>query len=85
MEAAKKQSAAMADSAAELQERKAEAPRQEMAESAAPDEPQASLRRVLELQGAGKREEAQRLLDELQARYPQRDIAAELRQLEGSR
>ncbi|MNE81458.1 hypothetical protein D3C80_1781120 [compost metagenome] len=68
-----------------MQERKAEAPRQEMAESVAPDEPRASLRRVLELQGAGKREEAQRLLDELQARYPQRDIAAELRQLEGSR
>ncbi|BAN49500.1 hypothetical protein [Metapseudomonas resinovorans] len=85
MEAAKKQSAPMADSAAELQERQAEPRRQEMAESVAPDEPLASLRRVLELQGAGKREEAQRLLDELQARYPQRDIAAELRQLEGSR
>lgn len=86
-EAEKKKASALADSTAELQERHQEmaAPKAEMATAAAPDELQASLRRVLELQAAGKREEAHRLLDELQARYPQRDIAAELRELERDR
>ncbi|MNO03511.1 hypothetical protein D3C81_2242390 [compost metagenome] len=56
-----------------------------MATTAAPDELRASLRQVLVLQAAGKREEAHRMLDELQARYPQWDIAAELRELERSR
>ncbi|MNG33965.1 hypothetical protein D3C84_1203380 [compost metagenome] len=45
----------------------------------------ADLRSVLELEKAGKREEAHKLLDELQARYPQRDIAAELREMERER
>lgn len=54
-------------------------------ESAAPEvqpEPEASLRLVLQLKAEGKPADAQRLLDELQARFPQRDMAAELRRLE---
>lgn len=90
---AKKKASAMADSSAELQERQAEplsleeeaAPKAERAKSAQPGEPEASLRRVLELNDAGKSEEALKLLDELQARFPQRDIAAELRALERGR
>lgn len=89
---AKKKASAMADSSAGEVARQAEpapleetAPKAELAKSAAPPEPEASLRRVLELEAAGKREEAHRLLDELQARYPQRDIAAELRELERGR
>ncbi|MCY1285904.1 hypothetical protein D9M70_348610 [compost metagenome] len=88
-----KKKSAMADSSAGLQERQAEplrreeetAPKAELAKPAPPAEPQASLRRVLALQEAGKREEAHKLLDELQARFPQRDIAAELRELERDR
>ncbi|MNF48062.1 hypothetical protein D3C84_292840 [compost metagenome] len=89
---AKKKATAMADSSAELQERQAEplrleeaGPKEELAKAAPTREPEASLRRVLELNDAGKREEAHRLLDELQARFPQRDIAAELRELERGR
>lgn len=90
---AEKKASAMADSSAELQERQTEplrleektAPKAELAKSAQPGEPEASLRRVLALQEAGKREEAHKLLDELQARFPQRDIAAELRELERDR
>lgn len=90
---AEKKASAMADSSAELQERQAEplrleeeaAPKAELAKSAQPPEPETSLRRVLALQEAGKREEAHKLLDELQARFPQRDIAAELRVLERGR
>ena len=89
---AEKKASAMADSSAELQERQAEpqrleeaAPKAELAKSAPRPEPEASLRRVLQLKEAGRREEAHKLLDELQARYPQRDIAAELRKLERGR
>ena len=89
---AEKKASAMADSVSE-EARQAEsmhleeaAPKTEMAKAkAAPAELDADLRRVLELEKAGKREEAHKLLDELQARYPQRDIAAELRALEGER
>ncbi|MFC5696301.1 hypothetical protein ACFPU0_12140 [Pseudomonas sp. GCM10022186] len=89
---AEKKASAMADSSAELQERRAEpqrleeaAPKTELAKSAPSPEPEASLHRVLELRQAGRREEAHRLLDELQSRYPQRDLAAELRELERDR
>ncbi|MDH4554794.1 hypothetical protein E8F11_06320 [Pseudomonas sp. BN417] len=90
---AEKKASAMADSSAELQERQTEplrleekaAPKAELAKSAQPGEPEASLRRVLALQEAGKREEAHKLLNELQARFPQRDIAAELRELKRDR
>ncbi|MDA8486448.1 hypothetical protein NNO07_25565 [Pseudomonas resinovorans] len=89
---AEKKASAMADSVSE-EARQAEpmsleaAPKTEMAKAKAaqPAEIDAELRRVLELDKAGKREEAHKLLDELQARYPQRDIAAELRELEGER
>ncbi|MFZ6046503.1 hypothetical protein ACFW0H_10285 [Pseudomonas sp. CR3202] len=89
---AEKKASTMADSSAELQQRQAEpqrleeaAAKEELAKSASTPEPEASLRRVLELRQAGKREEAHRLLDELQSRYPQRDMAAELRELERDR
>ena len=56
------------------------------AEASAPLlEPDASLRRVMALRQAGKREEAAKLLDELRTQYPQRDIAGELRKLERGR
>ncbi|WP_028627844.1 hypothetical protein [Metapseudomonas resinovorans] len=89
---AEKKASAMADSSAEVEARQVEprhlgesAPKEELAKAAPLPEPEASLRRVLELNAAGKREEAHKLLDELQIRYPQRDIAAELRELERDR
>ncbi|WP_271408273.1 hypothetical protein [Pseudomonas sp. Q1-7] len=87
-----KKSSAMADSSAEVEARgtgfshlEEASPKAELARSAPPAEPEASLRRVLALRAEGRRDEAHRLLDELQARYPQRDIAAELRELEADR
>ncbi|AOE86275.1 hypothetical protein [Pseudomonas sp. TCU-HL1] len=87
-----KKASVMADSSAEVEARQTgplrleeAAPKEELATAAPLAEPEASLRRVLELEAAGKREEAHKLLDELQARYPQRDIAAELRELERDR
>ncbi|MDH4568275.1 hypothetical protein E8E95_16440 [Pseudomonas sp. BN414] len=89
---AEKKASVMADSSAEVEARQQApmaleeaAPKAEMARVAPQVEPQASLQRVLALQAEGKREEAHKLLDELQARYPQRDIAAELRELERDR
>ncbi|MDE3735529.1 hypothetical protein PSH28_02835 [Pseudomonas resinovorans] len=89
---AEKKASAMADSSAEVEARQVEprhldesAPKEELAKAAPLPEPEASLRRVLELNAAGKREEAHKLLDELQIRYPQWDIAAELRELERDR
>ncbi|MCO6057493.1 hypothetical protein NG726_12520 [Pseudomonas sp. MOB-449] len=87
-----KKASAMADRNAEAEAQQADpmllekaAPKAELARSAPSAEPEASLHRVLELEAAGKREEALKLLDALQARYPQRDIAAELRELERGR
>ncbi|AYF86093.1 hypothetical protein SA496_16505 [Pseudomonas sp. JS3066] len=87
-----KKASAMADSSAEVEARQQEpmqleeaAPKAEMARAAPPVEPRASLQRVLELNRAGKREEARKLMSELQTRYPERDIAAELRKLERDR
>ncbi|NWL80260.1 hypothetical protein DM872_25740 [Pseudomonas taiwanensis] len=86
---AEKKASVMADSSAEVQQApmplEEAAPKAEMARTAPQGEPQASLQRVLALQAEGKREEAHKLLDELQARYPQWDIAAELRELERDR
>ncbi|UCO96552.1 hypothetical protein LF844_17980 [Metapseudomonas lalkuanensis] len=87
-----KKASAMADSVSD-EARQAESmrleeavPKEEMAKAkAASAGIDTDLRRVLELEKAGKRDEAHKLLDELQARYPQRDIAAELRELEGER
>lgn len=85
---AEKKASATADSSAEVEQRQAEpmlleeaAPKAEMAKAVPPVELQANLLRVLALQAEGKQAEAHKLLDELQARYPQRDIAAELREL----
>lgn len=89
---AEKKASAMADSSGEIEarqqaplQREEAAPKAEMAKAAPPVEPQASLQRVLALLAEGKREEAHKLLDELQARFPQRDIAAELREMERDR
>lgn len=52
-----------------------------MAELVIQSEPREALLRLLELRKANKQEEAQRLLDQLKADYPQLDIEAELEHL----
>ncbi|MDF2075965.1 hypothetical protein P2Q70_15410 [Pseudomonas mendocina] len=52
-----------------------------MAELVIQSEPREALLRLLELRKANKQEEAQRLLEQLQADYPQLDIEAELAHL----
>ncbi|MBT8768343.1 hypothetical protein [Metapseudomonas boanensis] len=83
---AEKKASAMADSVDETARQQAEsASMQEASKTAGASsplaDPTASLRQVLALRQAGKREEAAKLLDDLMARYPQRDIAGELREL----
>lgn len=56
-----------------------------MAELVIQSEPREALLRLLELRKAGEREEAQRLLEQLQADYPQLDIEAELAHLSTER
>lgn len=52
-----------------------------MAELVIQSEPREALLRLLELRKANKQEEAQRLLEQLKADYPQLDIEAELEHL----
>jgi hypothetical protein len=52
-----------------------------MAELVIQSEPREALLRLLELRKASKQEEAQRLLEQLKADYPQLDIEAELEHL----
>lgn len=52
-----------------------------MAELVIQSEPREALLRLLELRKAGEQEEAQRLLEQLKADYPQLDIEAELAHL----
>ena len=52
-----------------------------MAELVIKSEPREALLRLLELRKANKQEEAQRLLEQLKADYPQLDIEAELEHL----
>ena len=52
-----------------------------MAELVIQSEPREALLRLLELRKANKQEEAQRLLEQLKADYPQLDIEAELAHL----
>ena len=52
-----------------------------MAELVIQSEPREALLRLLELRKANKHEEAQRLLEQLMADYPQLDIEAELEHL----
>jgi hypothetical protein len=52
-----------------------------MAELVIQSEPREALLRLLELRNTDKQEEAQRLLEQLQADYPQLDIEAELEHL----
>lgn len=67
------ESAVAADAAAPMAKRSAEP---------APAEPQASLRRLAELQRQGDQAAATSLREDLQRRYPRLDIDAELRRLE---
>ncbi|WP_044870221.1 hypothetical protein [Pseudomonas sp. LFM046] len=89
--AEKKKESAMADSSAELQQQaesmplKEAAPKADLAKSVPLPEPEASLRQVLKLTNEGKRDEADKLLESLRSRYPQRDLNAELRELERGR
>ena len=52
-----------------------------MAELVIQSEPREALLRLLELRKANKHEEAQRLLEQLKADYPQLDIEVELEHL----
>ena len=52
-----------------------------MAELVVRSEPREALLRLLELRKAGEQDEAQRLLEQLKADYPQLDIEAELAHL----
>jgi hypothetical protein len=52
-----------------------------MAELVMQSEPREALLRLLELRRAGEQEQAQRLLEQLQADHPQLDIEAELAHL----
>lgn len=52
-----------------------------MAELVSQSEPREALLRLLELRRTGKQAEAKRLLEQLQADYPQLDIEAELSHL----
>lgn len=56
-----------------------------MAELVIQSEPREALLRLLELRKANKQEEAQRLLEQLKADYPQLDIEAELEHLANER